>query len=238
MLTSMFVLRILARVACVAALLLLPAACAHVTQPRAPASSADSVFSFEGAQAYRVVAAESQLRIIARRGGALAAAGHNHVIASRNLLGDFAVRQPLERSSFSVRVPVALLTVDEPGLRAGRGADFPQDVPESARESTRRNLLGESLLDAQRYPGMTLESRAIRRMPDGSYVATVAVTLKGVVTQIEVPSQVTLADRRLRATGRTTVEQSRLGLVPFSVLLGALNVQDELEIEFDLVARR
>lgn len=238
------------RSACISAVLLL-AACANVTQPPVPASpgatvpgaarsdsGADTGAAHEGdGKLYHLVAAESQLRIVARRGGPLASAGHNHVIASRNLIGEFTVREPLERSSFSLRVPVALLTIDEPGLRAGRGEEFPPDVPMSAREGTRDNLLGEALLDAERYPGIALESRRIRRGSGSVFVAAVAVDLKGVITEIDMPADLELDARRLRATGRTTVAQSRLGLEPFSVMMGALKVQDTLEIEYELVAR-
>ena len=49
-------------------------------------------------------------------------------------------------------LPVASLTVDEAELRAAQGVDFAADVPDSAREGTRRNMLGPAVLDAEHYP--------------------------------------------------------------------------------------
>src|SRR5215469_18198240 len=98
---------------------------------------------------YDVAPAESLLTILVFRAGALASAGHNHVIASRTLNGTIYVPQDLAGVSFELRVPVDGLQVDDAALRAEQAsADFPAEVPESAREGTRRNMLGSALLDA------------------------------------------------------------------------------------------
>src|SRR5262245_7596001 len=67
---------------------------------------------------YDVVASESLLTILAFRGGALAKAGHNHVIASHDVSGTIYVPDDVLRSTFELHVPVAQLSIDEPGLRA------------------------------------------------------------------------------------------------------------------------
>src|SRR5262245_54847887 len=85
---------------------------------------------------YDVQSRESLLTILAFRGGALAKAGHNHVIASHDLTGTFYVPDDVARASFELHMPVAQLVIDEPDLRAKEGAEFPTDVPESAKEGT------------------------------------------------------------------------------------------------------
>ena len=45
-------------------------------------------------------------------------------------------------------------------------------------------------------------------------------------------------DHQLRARGSLAIRQSDFGIAPFSILGGALTVQDVLAIEFDLLARR
>jgi hypothetical protein len=51
---------------------------------------------------------------------------------------------------------------------------------------------------------------------------------------------VPLASRRdgatLRAHGSLRIRQSDFGIEPFTVLAGALGVEDELELSFDLLA--
>ncbi len=81
---------------------------------------------------YAIVPGQSELLILVYRAGALASAGHNHLIASHDLGGTFYVpREPLQ-ASFEITVPVTSLTVDEeppstaatfrPGCRTARAA--------------------------------------------------------------------------------------------------------------------
>jgi polyisoprenoid-binding protein YceI len=185
---------------------------------------------------YDVVA--SLLTILAFRGGPLAKAGHNHVIASHDIRGTFYVPDDVLRSSFELHVPVALLTIDEPELRAQQGPDFPAEVPESAKEGTRRNMLSEALLNEAQYPQLILTSQRIERGTMGSSVqADVQVTIRGLSHGIAVPVAYSLAGGELVATGELPIKQTDLGLTPFSAILGALQVQDELHVKFRIVAR-
>ena len=136
------------------------------TRPRAPGAPAEQPVSGQPAAAphegrpYDVVSAESSLTIVVFRGGALARTGHNHVIASRGLTGTIYLPADLLRSTFEVRIPVAELTVDEPALRSQQGgADFPPDVPQSAKQGTRRNMLSEALLDLKEIVDREMETR-------------------------------------------------------------------------------
>ena len=155
--------------------LLLLAACARPVERGATPAAVPAVAAAPGVDAtrppaagvrrYRIDAARSLLTLRVFRGGALAAAGHNHVIASHDLEGLVDLAPRLERSAVSLRLPVARLAVDEPALRAGAGAEFAAEVPESAREGTRRNLLGAALLDAGRFPRIELDSTRVVAAP-------------------------------------------------------------------------
>jgi len=197
---------------------------------------------------YDIVAAESLLLIRVYRGGALASAGHNHVIASHSLSGTVYVPDTLMRASFEVHVPVAELSVDEPALRERENsADFPPEVPESARQGTRRNMLGAALLDGEHNHEIVL--RALRLEPDTAaggtdaaggaraVLARVQTTVRGEVRAITVQVSYSLADGALTASGEGRIRQSDLGLTPFSAMLGALQVQDEMRVSFRIVAR-
>lgn len=205
--------------------------------PDAVDAAAAPTGSAAAGRLYHIDADASLLTIVALRGGTLAKAGHNHVIASRHLIGTIEVRDPLGASSIELRIPVALLTIDEPGLRAGRGEAFPPEVPESARDGTRRNLLSDALLDAERFPGIAVRSVRLAGGPD-TFEATLEVALKDGRHVITAPVEVSMTDADVRVRGATTVRQSDLGLTPFSVMLGALQVQDALGIEYSLVATR
>lgn len=188
---------------------------------------------------YDVSSSESLLTILAFRGGALGKAGHNHVMASHDLTGTFYVPDDVLRSTFDLHIPVAQLTIDEPGLRAQEGPDFPAEVPESAKEGTRRNMLSEALLNGAQYPDLTLTSQRIERGLIGSSVlADVQITVRGQAHTVRVPVAYSLTGGELVASGDLTIKQTDLGLKPFSAMLGALQVQDELRVRFRIAAYR
>jgi len=190
---------------------------------------------------YDVASRESLLTILAFRGGALAKAGHNHVIASRDVTGTIYVSPDALSSTFEIHVPVAQLTIDEPQLRALEGPDFPTDVPDSAKEGTRRNMLSEALLNGAQYPDITLVCQRITAAaagaPMGANVqADVQVTIRGQVHSLSIPMHYDLGDGQLVVSGELPIKQTDLGLTPFSAMLGALAVQDELRVRFHIVA--
>jgi len=159
------------------------------------------------------------------------------------------------RTSFEAHVPVAAFTVDEPALRAQEHSpDFPPDVPEAAREGTRRNMLGEALLDSGRNPqivlrAVRLESAGLAASGTGSeaggegggearaVLARVQTTVRGELHTISVPVRYQLTVGTVIASGEAPLRQSDIGLTPLSALLGALQVQDEMRVRFRIVAR-
>jgi polyisoprenoid-binding protein YceI len=185
---------------------------------------------------YTVVADESLLTILVFRGGALAKAGHNHVIASHSMTGTAWVPQDPERASFEIHVPVNDFTIDEPKLRALEGAEFSADVPDSARAGTKKNMLSEAMLDGAQFPEVVLRSG---RMESGSegLLAQVSVTIRGQTRTVTVPVQYQVQENEVRAQGQVALSQTDLGLTPFSLLGGALRVEDEMTVKFSVVAR-
>jgi polyisoprenoid-binding protein YceI len=153
--------------------------------------------------------------------------------------GTIYVPDDQSRTTFEVSVPVAQLTIDEPDLRTKEGPDFPAEVPDSAKEGTRRNMLSEALLNGAQYPDITLVSQDIGAPATaGSPVrADVQVTIRGQAHSLSVPVTYDFEDSRLIVSGELPIKQTDLGLTPFSALLGALQVQDELRVRFRIVAR-
>ena len=190
---------------------------------------------------YDIAAAESLLTVRVYRGGTLASAGHNHLIASHTLVGTVYVPGDLTQSSIELHLAVAELTVDEPALRAGEGGgDFQGEVPQSARDGTRRNMLGPAVLDAAEYPEVVLRSERLEpadASAPGSVVAWLDAQVRDQHRTISVPLRYELAGDTLTLTGETALRQGELGLTPFTALMGALAVQDEMRVRFRIVAR-
>ena len=216
---------------------------------------------------YDVAANESLLTIRVYRGGPLAKAGHNHVIASHALRGSLYVPVDLAQSSFEIHMPVIELTVDESGLRAEEHSDdFPPDVPDSAKEGTRHNMLSPALLDGDEYPDIVLRSESLERdsgaaagggglrnadgsnspgasaapgapsLPDAHWLAHIQVTVRDKTNTVVVPVQFRQHADVIEVSGEFPLKQSELGLTPFSALLGALQEIDEMKIRFHIVA--
>jgi polyisoprenoid-binding protein YceI len=184
---------------------------------------------------YRILPDRSLIAIQVFRGGPMARLGHDHVIGARQIVGEARLAERLEQSEFAFTIATNLMTVDDPELRAAAGPVFAAPVPDAAREGTLRNLLGASLLRAAEFPGIEVQSREVL-IVDGQPRVTLQVTVAGVTSQLVVPFALQRTPQTLIAEGAIPLRQSELGLTPFSVMMGALQVQDEMQISFRLVA--
>jgi YceI-like domain len=188
-------------------------------------------------KSYTIDASRSELRILVYRAGPLARFGHNHVLVNRAVRGAVSVA---ERgvARLSLEVPVAAFAVDEPAARQEEGADFGGEIPEDAKSGTLHNMLSAALLDAVEFPVIGVDANAAGAPASGTrqLVATVAFRVAGHDSTIDVPFVLDGDSHSLSATGSLELRQSALGLTPYSLMLGALQVQDAITIKFRLVA--
>lgn len=194
-----------------------------------------------GANLYTIDSQQSEIRLLVYRAGPMARLGHNHVIVNRAVTGWATAPGVLSGVSFSLVIPVADFVIDDGAARAAEGPDFAEEVSEDAKAGTRHNMLSAALLDADRYQAVRVASIAVMPSPNGSaasHAATVAVTVAGHESRLTVPFSMETSASAISATGSAVLRQSDLGLVPFSVMMGALKVQDELTVKFRLVARK
>ena len=171
------------------------------------------------------------------RGGTFARLGHNHVITSKSVTGRVWLRPQFSASGFEMSFPVADLIVDDPDARRAAGSEFPPEVPAADKDGTRKNMLRAEVLDAENYPRVTVRSASV----SGSLQAprmTARVTIKDVTRNVVVPATVAGNGKRLTASGEFEILQTDFGIKPFTVALGALAVQDQLLVRFDLAAAK
>jgi polyisoprenoid-binding protein YceI len=192
--------------------------------PSAPPASQSSPPSLpppadRQAVSYRIDPQASDLHILVFRGGTFARLGHNHVVSSKAVTGRIWMQPGFVGSGFELSFPVAELIVDDPEARRAAGSDFPPDVPAADKEGTRENMLRKEVLDAEVYPRVTVKS------------ATVAGSLQAP----QITARITI---KLTVNGEFEILQTEFGMKPFSVALGALTVQDRLQVRFKLVATR
>ena len=185
-----------------------------------------------GERVYLVSGPRSRIRVRVSRGGRLARLGHDHLVTVRGLEGEVRWRPGVGGRAW-LRLPVARLEVDDPRARAAAGLGPP--LPDGAVSGTRENMLGPRVLDAARHPWVTLQAQTLALVAGRARVR-LKIRLHGVGRSFELPVVVEEGPGTLTATGTLALRQSDFGITPYSVLGGALQVVDRLQIDFRLVA--
>jgi hypothetical protein len=188
-----------------------------------------------GAALYEIDAAHSLLRLLVYRGGAMAAVGHDHVIQNRALAGWVDPAAADTQAVFYLEIPDGEFSVDEVAARAEEGPDFAEEVSADAKAGTRHNMLSAALLDAAAHPVIAIRGSELRGTGT-HYQATVQIAIAGHLSTQRIFFDATRSADLLTATAEFPLRQSALGLTPFSVMLGALRVEDEIRVKLRLVA--
>jgi hypothetical protein len=178
-----------------------------------------------GQKILRVNSQQSLLVLEVRRAGAFARLGHDHVVASHDITG-FVL--PVEGRA-DLSVPLDKLVIDEATLRTEAGFRT-QPTPDDI-EGTRRNMLNK-VLEASQFPIALIH---IQRKSTENALA-VTINLHGISRSFEVPVEMQATTDGLVISGKMHFNQSDFGIVPFSILNGAIQVQDRLDLRFRIVA--
>lgn len=187
------------------------------------------------AEAWQVTGSQFEIRVY--RDGPMRALGHDHLITTQAVTGEIALREPLTESGFELHLPLGTLVVDDSEARGRAGGQFAAPVPDRDREATRRNLLGERVLDAARQGEILLTAESISGGP-GRYEARVRVSLAGREHVVAAPFTLAVDGERLVARADFSLTHEQLGLEPFAVALGALRVRADFEVGVTVEARR
>src|SRR5438309_11070354 len=183
----------------------------------------------QGKPVFRVDPAESLVVIEVRRSGSLARLGHDHVVAGHEVGGYVAP----DEGRADLYVALARLAMDEPALRAGAG--FDTQPTESDIQGTRANML-EKVLEAEKFP-FALISVAGANAKEKKTTLAVAITLHGHMRTLQVPAEIEADAEKVSVTGRLSFDQTDFGITPYSLLGGAIAVQNRVGLRFRIIAR-
>ena len=217
-----------------AAVLVLSLAACAAPRPRPPVPqvpTAAALTSLPAPGEYKIDSGVSELRLLVYRAGPLSNLGHNHVMVNRELTGIVRIGDSISASSFSVRVPVDGFVVDDLLAREEEGGDFPGDIPQEAKEGTRRNMLSAAVLNAAAFPDITVKSLALAGTLD-ALSADMEISAAGHSSRISAPLYLLGDAQHVTAVGLMELRQTALGLTPYSLLGGALQVQDAMQLKF------
>jgi len=186
---------------------------------------------------YEIDDEKSWVHIQVFRGGLLAGFGHNHVVSVHDLAGIVELAENIGESTLRLEFPVTSLAVDQPDDRKAEGERFNKRISEKSIASTRRNMLGEKLLQGDTYPLIVIASSSVSGvMPDLNILTQ--TTVRDHMAEVAFPAHVVLTDPIITVTGSLQVSQDALGLGRFKAALGALRVKNELTIRYSITATR
>jgi polyisoprenoid-binding protein YceI len=165
------------------------------------------------------------------RAGLFAFAGHDHEVVAPAMKGQITLdRATVSRSTVSV-------TFDASALKVTGKGEPPEDVPE-----VQRVMLSDRVLDVERHPTITFQSRRVSMVKRAADQMTLRIagdlTLHGVTQSLDVPVDVQLTADGLRASGKTTVRQSQFGIRPVTAGAGTVRVRDDIDVVFSVTAKR
>jgi polyisoprenoid-binding protein YceI len=186
---------------------------------------------------YAVDAAASNIHWRVYKAGTFSRFGHNHVVSVGQISGEVTRDAGSGAGTFELTIPVAGLVVDDPTLRSLYGEDFSSKPSEDDIAGTRKNMLGDKVLDAEKYPTLAVHGRIEGGAPEAATLA-VTVELQGRTVPVSVPCKIAIEDDVLTASGEFRLTHAELGMEPFSVMMGALAVAPELDFSFDVHAMR
>jgi len=181
-------------------------------------------------QTLAVDARQSKLEIHVYREGFLKAFGHDHLISATEFSGEVRLAPELGKSSVSLEAPTRSLRVVDPG------------ESEKDRNEVQTTMLGETVLDAAKFPRIRFASTAVRAKPEkdgqGDLEIDGTLSLHGVEKPVTVPLHLRRSAGELTADGEVSLLQTDYGIKPVKVGGGTVRVKDKLKISFHIVAGR
>ena len=98
-------------------------------------------------------------------------------------------------------------------------------------------MLSERVLDGEKHPQIRITGAGPVAV-GGKQELAIKVEMLGRTIDLEVPTEVTIEGEELRARGEFELNHADLGMKPFSVMAGALQVGEKLSFTYDVTARR
>jgi len=195
-------------------------------------------FGQNATQRYAIDASASDLHWLVYKAGTLSRLGHNHTIAVADLHGSVWKNDAnLAASKFEMEFSVAKLVIDDPTLRSTLGAEFSSVPTPKDIEGTRGNMLGDKVLDGEKFPTIRIVGTGpVAR--DGAQTMAATVEILGRSMPLTIPTQVSVDGDVITASGEFELNHADLGMKPFTVMLGALAVGEKLSFKYSIKARR
>lgn len=231
-------MRSLRRSGCWALVLLGATACAQEPEGQVAQADTGARPAATGQPAGRVFdidAGGSEVYWRVYKAGAFSRFGHNHVISVGAMSGSVTLAGDLGESGWELTIPVRELIVDDPALRERYGEEFASEPSEDDIAGTRTNMLSETVLNGEVYSEIHIRGTGLTGSPaDAEF--PVVIEMLGREVSLDLPGQVVIEGGELTASGEFSLVHADLGMKPFSVMMGALQVGERLDFSYRIHA--
>jgi hypothetical protein len=135
-----------------------------------------------------------------------------------------------------IEAPITEGTIDEGAMRVGFTVDsrkmkvLDPQMSADRRQQVQTRMLGPEVLDSERFPKITFESKKVERTGQGQFLVEGKLSLHGVTR----PVSVKVRNENGRYLGACALKQRDYGIEPISIAGGTVKVKDELKIDFDI----
>ena len=153
--------------------------------------------------------------------------GKKHLFIAQRYRGQLAYDAAApEKSQVAITVEAASLICQDDWVK-------PKDLKKI------QDLTFSKMLAVDRYAEITFSSRSIRSLGGDEFEVTGDLTIRGITRPVLLRATLKPgANRELRIAGRSSVKMTNYGLKPPSAAFGMIGTKDEMEVSFDLKARR
>lgn len=186
---------------------------------------------------YEIRSDLSDIRFLVFKAGALAKLGHNHVVQAKSIRGEIRLEPNIHESSFSIEIPIKDFQVDEDSARQDEGTAFSPQPDAEAIAGTTRNMLGEKVLDAARYPTIEINSVDLTG-PEWGMDIKARIRLHGIERELVIPAALENNGNKIVVTAFFSIAQTDFGITPMSVFGGAIQVDNAVKVRMRIVATR
>jgi polyisoprenoid-binding protein YceI len=161
--------------------------------------------------------ANSTITVSAYKTGLFSFAGHDHTVSAPIASGTLDEA----RRTIEFTIQTKELMVLDPG------------ESDKNRAEIRTTMLGDKLLDAEKYPAITFRSTNVRQLTTATFDVRGDLTLHGTTR----PIAMNVTRNGTKYVGVTKLKQTDFGMEPVSVAGGTVKVKDEVKIEVSFSAK-
>ena len=165
-----------------------------------------------------------RLTIHTTRAGVAARAGHDLVIEAGRWRATLS-GEPLQLQA----------EIDATSLLVRDGTGGVKPLTDSDREEIGKNI-EQKVLNTGQHPTISFASTGGRMLDEHRWQVDGNLTLAGTTVPVQVPVEVEPDPDGIRLRATVTVVQSRFGIKPYTAMMGALKVADEVEIRAEATA--